>query len=98
MLGAWPLTQSCGALRLDGAASESGYNNCRFKRKDAPNGASFLLDSLRIRSDIGYYRIILVVFVLAAVALAYFLFRSDKLNTLDPLNHLVAQLVLGTKP
>ena len=97
MHGGWPLTQPCGALRLDGAASKSGYN-CRFKRKDAPNGASFLLDSLRIRSDIGYYRIILVVFVLAAVALAYFLFRSDKLDALDPLNHLVAQLVLGTKP
>ena len=68
-------------------------------KKDALNGASFLLymaDGLR--SDIRYYRIILVVFVLTAVALAYFLFRSDKLNTLDPLNHLVAQLVLGTQP
>ena len=99
MLGAWPLTQPCRALRFDGAASDSGHHS-RFKqKKDALNGASFLLYMAGgLRSDICHYRIILVVFVLAAVALAYFLFRGDKLNTLDPLDHLVAQLILGTKP
>lgn len=50
------------------------------------------------KSDIGHDGIIFIILVLPAISFSDGLLRSDKFHTLDPLDHLVAQLVLGAKP
>src|SRR5437868_15423556 len=41
---------------------------------------------------------VFVIFVLSALSFAQLLFRLHKLNALDPLDHLVAKLILDAQP
>ena len=52
---------------------------------------------VRRASDVGQQVEIFVVLVFAALAFAKPFLRLDKLNTLDPFDHLVAKLVLHSQ-
>lgn len=53
---------------------------------------------LAIPSDIGQQIEVLVIFVLSSLAFSHQLFRLDEFNPLDPLNHLVSELIFDAQP
>ena len=64
----------------------------------SPSGPFTRSNYRLFRSDIGQKVEVFIIFILSTLAGSEFLLRADKFNAFDPLDHLVAKLILYAQP
>ena len=86
-------------MESDGVANRAaavGAVTGRGRRPHARNYFPGVKANQTLTSDVRQQIEVFVIFILAAFSRAEQLFRLDELNPFDPLDHLVAKLVLDT--